>query len=119
MARHPELSVVTTINADGTIRLPRLDNSIPAVCKTEQELKEAIENAYRENYLRDPFVNVRAVEQKSQAFAVIGEVEKPGSFYVNRDIRLLELLAYAGGPTKDAGSSVIVAPHRQRIGLSG
>lgn len=109
VARHSELSITTTLDSDGTIRLPRLDNPVNAACKTEQELAKLIADAYRRNYLRDPFVNVRAVEQKSQSFAVIGEVEKPGSFYVNRRIRLLELLAFAGGPKQEAGSNVIVA----------
>ena len=109
VARHSELSVTTSLDSDGTIRLPRLDNPIVAACKTEQELAKNIADAYGRNYLRDPFVNVRAVEQKSQSFAVIGEVEKPGSFIVNRRIRLLELLAFAGGPKPEAGSNIIVA----------
>lgn len=105
----PKLSLVVNINPDGTIRLPKIDRAIPAVCKTERQLAGEIEALYRENYLRNPFVNVRAVEQKSQSFAVIGAVEKPGSFYVNRQIRLLELLAFAGGPNEDAGTHLIVA----------
>lgn len=107
--RHPELSQVVNVNPDGTISMPRIDKPIQAVCKTERELADAIAALYKENYLRNPFVNVRAVEQKSQSFAVIGAVEKPGSFYVNRRIRLLELLAFAGGPNEEAGTHLIVA----------
>lgn len=107
--RHPELSGTVNVNPNGTIFLPRLDQPIIAVCKTERELADAIAASYRQNYLRDPFVNVRAVDQRSQAFAVIGAVEKPGSFYVNRRIRLLELLAFAGGPTDKAGMRVLIA----------
>lgn len=107
--RHPELSGQVNVNPDGTINLFRLEKPIVAVCKTEDQLRNEIAAAYRKDYLRDPFVNVRAVDQKSQSFAVIGSVEKPGTFYVNRRIRLLELLAYAGGPNKDAGQKLIVA----------
>ncbi len=107
--RHPELSGQVNVNPDGTINLFRLEKPIIALCKTENELKNEIADAYRKDYLRDPFVNVRAVDQKSQSFAVIGSVEKPGTFYVNRKIRLLELLAYAGGPNDDAGQRLIVA----------
>lgn len=106
---HEKLSGQFSVNPDGTIKLFRLDKPIIAVCKTENELREEIAAAYRENYLRDPYVNVRAVDQKSQSFAVIGAVQKPGTFYVNRRIRLLELLAYAGGPNDDAGQKLIVA----------
>lgn len=107
--RHPELSGAVNVNPDGTINLFRLEKPIIAVCKTENQLRNEIAAAYRENYLRDPYVNVRAVDQKSQSFAVLGSVEKPGTFYVNRRIRLLELLAFAGGPSKDAGQTLIVA----------
>ncbi|MFL6373812.1 MAG: SLBB domain-containing protein, partial [Pyrinomonadaceae bacterium] len=65
--------------------------------------------AYKENYLRDPEVNVVVAEQHSQPIAVIGAVEKPGSFYINRRYQLLEMLALAGGPTREAGTRLLVA----------
>lgn len=107
--RHPELSQVVNINRDGTILMPRLEKPIIAVCKTERELADTIATQYK-SYLKNPFVNVRAVEQRSQPFAVLGAVQKPGSFYMNRKIRLLELLAFAGGPdVQNAGSKIQVA----------
>ena len=107
--RHPELSQIVSVSPDGTILMPRIDKPIIAVCKTERELRETIGALYK-NYLRNPFVNVRAIEQRSQPFAVIGAVEKPGSFYLNRKIRLLELLAFAGGPdVEKAGAKIQVA----------
>ena len=51
-----------------------------------------------------------AVEQRSQVFGVVGAVKKPGSFFLNRKIRLLELLALAGGPDVEfAGSKIQIA----------
>lgn len=108
--RHPELSQTVNVNPDGTILMPRLDKPIVAVCKTERELGETLATLYNKDYLRNPFVTVRVVNQLSQPFAVIGAVEKPGSFYLNRRIRLLELLAFAGGPKTDkAGAKIQVA----------
>ncbi|NNE64938.1 MAG: hypothetical protein HKN33_00100 [Pyrinomonadaceae bacterium] len=107
--RHPELSQTVSVARDGTIVLPRIDQPILAVCKTERELASLITKFYR-NYLRNPFVNVRALEQRSQPFAVIGAVNKPGSHYLNRRVRLLELLALAGGPDYErSGARVQVA----------
>ena len=107
--RHPELSQTINVSTDGTILMPRVDRPIIAVCKTERELSETIAG-YLKVYLKNPFVTVRAVEQRSQPFAVVGAVEKPGSFYLNRKIRLLELLAFAGGPdVENAGSKVQIA----------
>lgn len=107
--RHADLSQVVNVSPDGTIVLPRLDKPVIAVCKTERELAATITTLYK-SYLKNPFVNVRAVEQRSQPFAVIGAVEKPGSFFLNRRIRLLELLAFAGGPkVEKAGAKIQVA----------
>ncbi|MCO6509259.1 MAG: polysaccharide biosynthesis/export family protein [Aridibacter famidurans] len=107
--RHPELSQTMSVAQDGTIVLPRIDRPIVAVCKTERELADLVTELYK-NYLRNPFVNVRAIEQRSQPFAVIGAVNKPGSFFLDRRIRLLELLAMAGGPdVEKSGQRIRVA----------
>lgn len=108
--RHSELSQTTSVAQDGTIVLPRIDQPIVAVCKTERELAYLITELYKGSLLRNPFVNVRAIEQRSQPFAVIGAVHKPGPFFLDRRIRLLELLSMAGGPdTEIAGQRIRVA----------
>lgn len=106
--RHDDLIQRVNINSDGTILLNRATKAIVAVCKTEQELAKDIANDYL-SFLKKPLVTVTAVEKKSQSYGVIGSVEKAGTFFVNRRIRLLELLASAGGPNKEAGSRMIVA----------
>ncbi len=107
--RHPELSQKVSVNSNGTINLFRLDQPIVAVCKTELELAKDVADAYRKDYLKNPEVRVIAVEQRSRSFAVIGAVVQPGQYMISRKIRLLELLAQAGGPSKEAGSRVLVA----------
>lgn len=106
--RHPELDVRAPVNPDGRIYLYRLAKPLVAVCKTERELADDIVAAYKVSYLRDPQVTVTVAEQKSQSMAVIGAVEKPGSFFVGRELNLLQLIAMAGGPSKDAGTRVLV-----------
>lgn len=111
ISRHPELSVANMkINSDGKIRLPRINKSVTAICKTENELALEIEELYRQNYLRDPFVSVYVREQNSQPFAVMGAVNKPGYYVTNRRLTLLELLSFAGGPDVEfAGTKIQVA----------
>ena len=107
--KHPELSQTVNVNSDGTILLPKIEKPVVAACKTERELADVL-TVYYTNYLKNPFVNVRAVEQRSQPFAVVGAVSKPGNFYLNRRVRLLELIAFAGGPdVQTAGSKIQVA----------
>lgn len=107
--RHPELSQTVSVGADGTILLPRINEPIVAVCKTERELTQLIIELYK-NYLRQPFVSVRTLEQRSQPFAVIGAVNKPGNFFLNQKVRLLTLLSLAGGQdVEKSGSRIQVA----------
>lgn len=106
--KHGELAQTVSVTSDGTIRLFKIPEPIVAVCKTEGELAADIATAYRKDYLKNPEVLVTAVEQRSQAMAVIGAVEKPGGFFVSQRVHLLELLAQAGGPSKDAGSRLMI-----------
>jgi polysaccharide export outer membrane protein len=107
--RHTDLSQRVAVSPNGTIVLFRLDHPIIAVCKTERELATEIENAYKENYLKDPRVNVAVAEQRSQSVAIIGAVEKPGNYFINRRYHLLEMLAMAGGPNKESGTRLLIA----------
>lgn len=107
--RHPDLNIRQTVSPDGFIRVARLNQRIAAVCKTETELANDIMAAYKVGYLVDPFVTVTVAEQKSQPISVIGAVEKPGSYFVTKHMHLLEILALAGGPNKEAGTRMLVA----------
>ncbi len=109
--KHPELSQPNIrMDDEGKIRLPRIDTAIVAMCKTENELGAEIAGLYKQNYLRDPYVTVFVKEQNSQPMSVIGAVEKPGSFFTNRRLTLLELLSFAGGQdVNKAGSKIQVA----------
>jgi len=107
--RHTELNQRIPVNSNGTINLYRLERPVVALCRTERELATDIANAYREKYLRDPQVTVVVAEQKSQAVAVIGAVERPGNYFINRKVHLLEILAMAGGPSKESGTRLLVA----------
>ena len=106
--KHPELNQRASVNPDGTITLFRASKPITVVCKTEREVAKEIEREFL-TFLKKPEVNVLATEKKSQSYGVIGAVEKAGTYYINRRVRLLELVAFAGGPNKEAGSRMIVA----------
>lgn len=106
--RHPEYSQTVRVNEYGLVMLPRIDEPIEAICLTENELAAQIVKLYS-NYLRQPYVRVYVKEFKSQPVAVIGAVDKPGQFNLNRKMRLIEAVAVAGGPTDKAGARITVA----------
>src|SRR5439155_8406978 len=106
---HPDLTQKVSVGPAGTIVLFRVDHPVTAVCKTERELSKDVADAYKEKYLKDPQVSLAVSEQRSRAIAVIGAVEKPGNYFISKRVHLLEMLAYAGGPNKEAGTRMLVA----------
>ncbi|MEP7037952.1 MAG: polysaccharide biosynthesis/export family protein [Acidobacteriota bacterium] len=93
------------VSNEGTIRLPMIEKEIPAACLTEAELAASITEKYTK-YLLNPQVYVAVQEFHSNPVAVIGAVNSPGSFDVQRPTRLLELLALVKGPSEKAGQSI-------------
>jgi polysaccharide export outer membrane protein len=89
----------------GKIRMPLLEDEIQASCRTEGELAADITTRYL-RYVRRPQVDVFVREYNSQPVAVVGAVGKPGRFQLQRPVRLLELLTFAGGPNASAGRSI-------------
>ncbi len=101
----PQLSrEAVRVEETGTIRMPLL-NGIQAACRTESELSKEIAVGY-ERYMRNPQVDVFIKEYHSRPVAVIGAVNTPGRFQLQRRIRLLELLSFAGGPAERAGGNI-------------
>lgn len=107
--RHPDLNQTVAVGPAGTISLFKIDRPIVAACKTEDEVAAEIRKAYMQNYLRDPLIKVSVAEQRSQSVSIFGAVEKPQTFFIGRRIHLLELLAMAGGPKKEAGTRISIA----------
>lgn len=88
---------VLTIDEEGYITLPIIGK---VLCKglTRTELARDIENRIREaGYIADPQVNVRFA---NLTISVVGEVNKPGRYDIERDqLSIFEALALAGDMT--------------------
>jgi len=105
----PQLSRdAVRVDNRGLIRMPMIDTEIQAACRTEAELATEIANLYLP-LQRHPQVDVFIKEYTSKPAAVLGAVDKPGQFQLQRRVHLLELVSLAGGPTERAGTRVIVA----------
>lgn len=104
----PQLSR-DAIRVDGTgrIRMPLIQGDFVAACQTESSFAEQIADRYQA-YLKNPQVDVFVKEFNSEPVAVIGAINKPGSFQLQRRVRLRELLTFAGGPSPDAGGTIQV-----------
>jgi len=104
----PELSLeAVRVDQRGMIRIPMIEGEIQAACRTENELGSQIATLYLE-YKKAPNVDVFVREFQSRPVAVIGAVNAPGQFRLQRQVRLLELLSFAGGPSVAAGRTINV-----------
>ncbi|MEA2175633.1 MAG: polysaccharide biosynthesis/export protein [Blastocatellia bacterium] len=102
----PELSRDSIrVDQRGMIRIPMIEDEVQAACLTEGELAQRIATLYLK-YKNHPHVDVYVKEFQSQPVAVVGAVNAPGQFKLQRQVRLLDLLTYAGGPAERAGQSI-------------
>ena len=104
----PQLSSdAVRVEESGLIRMPLIDEAIQAACRTESELAKDIAARYLK-YMKNPQVDIFIKEYHSRPVAVIGAVNTPGRFQLQRRVRLLELLSFAGGPAERAGENIQV-----------
>jgi len=90
----------------GVIRMPFI-GEIQAACQTEGELSKEITTRLLK-YQRNPQVDVSVKQYNSQPVSIIGAVNAPARFQLQRRVRLLELLSLANGPSLRAGRSIQV-----------
>jgi polysaccharide export outer membrane protein len=103
----PELSVTTSVNADGTFLMPYLKR-VKALSKTTEELSREIADGLRGRYLKDPNVIVAVKQFYSRSFFILGAVKKPGVYQIEGRPPLLKLITLAGGPAENRGSTAFI-----------
>jgi polysaccharide biosynthesis/export protein len=100
-----ELSGSVRVDQRGMIRIPMIDGEVRAACLTEGELATKITTLYLE-YKQNPYVDVFVTDFQSRPVAITGAINSPGQFRLQRRVRLLELLSFAGGPSSAAGRAI-------------
>jgi protein involved in polysaccharide export with SLBB domain len=106
---HPDLARPETpvrIDAQGCVNLP-LVGSIEVAGLTVAEGRDRIQTAFA-RYLKDASVGLAVAVPAARQAYVLGEVDRPGAFVLERPIDALQLLALAGG-VKDGGDRTNVA----------
>lgn len=99
----PDMSATAVkVSAEGYIQVPFVDDDIQAQCRTERELSAIIAERLKK-HLKYPEVHVSVKEYNSIPVAIIGAVNQPGRFRMERRVSLLELLTYAGGIRTESG----------------
>ena len=99
--------VKVRVGAEGFIRLPLVD-TVKANGLTARQLESKLANLFGAKYLHEPQASVFIEEYRSQRVAVLGEVNKPGIYEVSDRRTLTDLLAQAGGLSKEADRVIYI-----------
>jgi polysaccharide export outer membrane protein len=93
------------ISPDGTIIFP-LIGTVLATGKTITELKDQLATKLSD-FISDPSVTVKLLNNQGNSIFVIGKVNKPGQVFSGRKIDVLQALSLAGGLTVFADADSI------------
>ncbi|MCP4400207.1 MAG: hypothetical protein GY801_23230 [bacterium] len=104
---HEDLTREVTVSADGYFSFP-LIGQIKAGGLTLRELEKTIARLLNKDYIVNPQVTIAVKEFKSKKVFILGEVTKPGAFYLSKNDTLLEVISKAGGVTQNAGREIII-----------
>lgn len=103
----PELSREMQVDASGRISMP-LVGTVDARGRTAGELAEAVEEALRGRYVRDPEVTVNIKSSVSQVATIDGQVVEPGLYPVTNQMTLMRAIASAKGLSEFARQDDVV-----------
>lgn len=97
-----------TVDEDGKIQIPYSETGIVAQCRTEKEIRGEVMKHYS-RLLKNPQVSVYVKERKSRPPVLVsGEVKTPAPIELRRSTRLLEVINFSHGLTKDASGMIEV-----------
>ena len=104
--RVPELSLEFIVGPDGNISFPLIGDILTAG-KTLSELDAEITDKIKE-YVNDPQVSVVVREFAGDRVIVLGEVRSPGIYKFVGNIRIIDVIALAGGFNDRARSASVL-----------
>ena len=113
---NPEFSTATNVTDDGSIRMP-LAGAVAVGGQSPAEAARRIEVALKTGqFLINPQVTVTLVQSRSQRVSVLGEIKSPGSYSIQSNSTVFDLIALAGG-ISDKGSEVIYIQRADESGV--
>jgi polysaccharide export outer membrane protein len=97
-----EISGEFTVNATGAVTFPLL-GSVVVAGKAPAEVADLLESLLEKDYYVDVQLKVDVAVFASQPVTLLGEVQNPGTYYLEGRMTLTELLAKVGGLRPSAG----------------
>jgi len=104
--KEPEVSQTVVVRTDGNISLP-LINEVRVSGMTPIQIQNMVAEKLK-NFLNNPQVTVTVTDIRSKRAFITGEVVRPGTYALNAQTTILQLIAQAGGFTPFAKKDGIV-----------
>ena len=105
----PEISRELRVSQTGTIGLPLVPVRLHVSGLTEMQAERKIQEVLEANGLvSHPEVTVTVKEKKNRPITIVGAVARPMVYEADRQVRLIDVIAAAGGIAPDAGDHVII-----------
>jgi polysaccharide export outer membrane protein len=104
--KEPEVSQTAVVRTDGNISLP-LINEVKVSGMTPLQIQDMVAEKLK-GFLNNPQVTVTVIEIRSKRAFITGEVARPGTYSLNAQTTVLQLIAQAGGFTPFAKKDSIV-----------
>jgi polysaccharide export outer membrane protein len=102
---HDEISGEFAVEESGEISFPILGR-LKVSGSTTSEISRRLEELLERDYYHDVQLQVEVEQYRSQPVTVLGEVSRPGTYYLEGRTSLPTILAEAGGLTGSAGPVV-------------
>ena len=109
--KEPEVSQTVVVRTDGNISLP-LINEVKVSGMTPLQIQDLVAEKLK-GFLTNPQVTVTVMEIRSKRAFITGEVARPGTYSLNAQTTVLQLIAQAGGFTPFAKKDSIVVLRTQ------
>lgn len=103
--KEPELSKQVSVRLDGKISLP-LVNDFEAAGLSCKEVQEQLKVKYAD-YVAVPEVSVNLVQSLSKKIYILGQINRPGEYPLQKQMTIVQAISLAGGLGQWADTSDI------------
>jgi polysaccharide biosynthesis/export protein len=103
---NPDLATETEVSSNGKISFPLIGEVMVGGMTRSQAEKAISASLGKGKFIPNAHVNLLVAQYRSQQVSVMGEVNKPGNYPINKPTSVAEVIAMAGG-ISPKGSRVI------------
>ncbi|HQS99157.1 MAG: polysaccharide export protein EpsE [Hydrogenophilales bacterium 16-64-46] len=107
-----DLATEARVGDDGTLSFP-LIGAVEAAGQTPAATEKRIAGRLAKGgFIVDPSVNLNVIQYRGQQVSVLGRVNRPGKYALEKTSRVAEVLAQAGGIVTDGADTVTLVRTR-------